>query len=111
MRTRRRDEASLSKTTIGDPLYVYLVRSDYVSNPLISTAMTTGVGRARCDAHNFRRKPENPKTDHPKKVDFGPFSTPLYRPIRTVFRDGAKMVIFEGSRPQNRKKAFFCKKT
>ena len=53
---------------------------------------------------------KTPKTDHPKKVDFGPFSTPLYRPIRTVFRDGAKMVIFEGSRPQNRKKALFCQK-
>ena len=55
--------------------------------------------------------PKTPKIDHPKKVDFGPFSTPLYRPIRTVFRDGAKIVIFEGSRPQNRKKALFCKKT
>ena len=54
--------------------------------------------------------PKTPKTDHPKKVDFGPFSTPLYRPIRTLFRDGAKIVIFEGSRPQNRKKALFCKK-
>ena len=54
--------------------------------------------------------PKTPKTDHPKKVDFGPFSTPLYRPIRTLFRDGAKIVIFEGSRPQNRKKAFFCQK-
>ena len=54
--------------------------------------------------------PKTPKTDHPKKVDFGPFSTPLYRPIRTLFRDGAKIVIFEGSRPQNRKKALFCQK-
>ena len=73
--------------------------------------MTTGVGRARCDAHNFVENPKSPKPDHPKKVDFDPFSTSLYRPIRTLFRDGAKMVIFEGSRPQNRKKALFCKKT
>ena len=55
--------------------------------------------------------PKTPKTDHPKKVDFGPFSTSLYTPIHRLFRDGAKMVIFEGSRPQNRKKALFCKKT
>ena len=54
--------------------------------------------------------PKTPKTDHPKKVDFGPFSTPLYRPIRTLFRDGAKIVIFEGSRPQNRKNDLFCQK-
>ena len=54
--------------------------------------------------------PKTPKTDHPKKVDFDPFSTPLYRPIRTLFRDGAKIVIFEGSRPQNRKKALFWQK-
>ena len=83
----------------------------YVVRPLISTAMTTGVGRARCDAHNFVENPKSPKPDHPKKVDFGPFSTPLYRPIRTLFRDGAKIVIFEGSRPQNRKNDLFCKKT
>ena len=57
------------------------------------------------------KNPKTPKTDHPKKVDFGPFRPSLYRPIRTGFRDGAKMVIFEGSRPQNRKKALFCKKT
>ena len=61
--------------------------------------------------HENPKKSKTPKTDHPKKVDFGPFSTPLYRPIRTLFRDGAKIVIFEGSRPQNRKKALFCKKT
>ena len=57
------------------------------------------------------KKPKIPKTDHPEKVDFGPFSTSLYTPIHSLFRDGAKMVIFEGSRPQNRKKALFCKKT
>ena len=55
--------------------------------------------------------PKTPKIDHPKKVDFGPFSTSLYTPIHRLFRDGAKMVMFEGSRPQNRKKALFCKKT
>ena len=59
----------------------------------------------------FSKTPKSPKTDHPKKVDFGSFRPSLYRPIRTGFRDGAKMVIFEGSRPQNRKKALFCKKT
>ena len=57
------------------------------------------------------KSPKTPKPDHPKKADFGPFRPSLYRPIRTGFRDGAKMVIFEGSRPQNRKKALFCKKT
>ena len=57
-----------------------------------------------------QKSPKTPKPDHPKKVDFGPFRPSLYRPIRTGFRDGAKMVIFEGSRPQNRKKPFFCKK-
>ena len=99
MRTRRRDEASLSKSTIGDHRYLYNLPDAMEEHPNISTAMTTGVGRARCDAHNFVENPKSPKPDHPKKVDFGPFSTPLYRPIRTVFRDGAKMVIFEGSRP------------
>ena len=36
-------------------------------------AMTTGVGLARCGAHCFRRKPENPETRSSKKGRFWPF--------------------------------------
>ena len=63
-----------------------------------------------CKNHGPPKNPKTPKTDHPKNVDFGPFRPSLYRPIRTGFRDGAKMIIFEGYRPQNRKKPFFCQK-
>ena len=78
---------------------------------VIVIVVMTGSKLKICKIFKTSIFPKTPKTDHPKKVDFDPFSTPLYRPIRTLFRDGAKMVIFEGSRPQNRKKALFCKKT
>ena len=92
-------------------IFIIMKFSSFLQSLKIVTANESKPSMEISPSVVFSKNPKSPKTDHPEKVDFGPFSTSLYTPIHRLFRDGAKMVIFEGSRPQNRKKALFCKKT
>ena len=83
----------------------------YNCKPNISTAMTTGVGRARCDAHNFVKNPKPRKPIIQKRSILALFRLPYIGQYVRFSAMELKWSFLRGPAHKIEKRPFFVKKT